>query len=132
MVLQDYHLGDQNGNLLLEVNVGTPGIANTVVFRFKDNQKVKLGGSNVDSGNIGQFNAGPLTDFTNSRIKVRTIVDFAALPPAQWTQLAENVVMTLRVSGGFDGVASFEYDDQDKSESASGKVVVIDINIKFI
>ena len=128
----NYITGDSDGDLKLGVTVGTPGIANTVVFRFKTGQpKEKIAESNVDSGSIAEKVIGPVADFKNSRLKIRTIVDFAGISSSQWEQLAENVVANVRLSGGFSGVETFAFDEEDKASSNSGRVVVIDIVVNF-
>lgn len=131
-MIHNYITGDEDGELKLGVTVGTPGIANTVVFRFKEGvPKKKIAESNVDSGNIAEKVIGSLADLKNSLLKIRTIVDFAGIPSSQWEQLAENVVVRVKLSGGFSGVETFTFDEADKASSNSGRVVVIDIHVNL-
>jgi hypothetical protein len=131
-MMKNYITGGDNGELKLGVTVGTPGIANTVVFRFKDNEPdTKIAESNVDSGNVLEKVIGSLPYFKNTQLKVRTIVNFVGFPSTQWEQLGETVAMKVKLSGGFSGSETFQYDEEDKASSESGKVVVIDIMVNL-
>lgn len=127
---ETYLVGPTINEIDLEVNIGTPGLAHTIVFLFSDSNTYEiLIESDPDSGNIDKTVIGQANDLLGKFLQIRTIVDFGTMDPGQWPQLADMIYCEYILSGGQPEEQSFYCVDDDKSISDDGRVVVID---KFI
>jgi hypothetical protein len=130
---KSYTTGIDDNEISISVNIGTPGLANTIVFQFPGGgQKKKIAESTVDNGNITTKKIGKGSELKGSYLKVRTIIDFRSINPSQWEQLADNIVAKFTLSGGFSGTQHYSYDEDDKTVNSAGSLVVIDMEIDLI
>ena len=125
-----YKIGNFNDPIIIKVNIGTPGMANTKVFQFLGGGQHKLlAESNADSGNIPETAIGNGQDLIGSYLKIRTIIDFGTIDPSQWEQLFNTIVGKYGLSGGFAGPQSYSYDEDDKTSGSGGRFAVIDMEL---
>ena len=127
---ETYHVGQGDNEIYLEVRIGTPGLAHTIVFLFSDNNTYEIiKESDQDSGNIENTLAGMANDLIGKFLQIRTTVDFGTMDPEQWPQLADTIYCEYILTGGLPEEQSFYCAADDKAVSNDGRVVVID---KFI
>jgi hypothetical protein len=129
---KDYTIGMIENKISLKVNVGSPGIVHTIAFQFlPGGQYKKLKESNVQSGNIDLTFIGTGAELIGSYLKIRTVIDFGSIDSIQWPQLVNTIVEKAFLSGGFAGDQSYSYDEDDKTVSLDGRIVVIDMEINL-
>lgn len=129
---KDYKIGKINKEIYLQVKIGTPGIAHTKVFQFLPGGQHKLlAQSDVASGNIKNTLLAEGKDLIGSYLKIRTVVDFGSLNQSQWEQLCDTIVGKYGLSGGFMGEQSYNYDEDDKTESNNFRFAIIDMEINL-
>jgi hypothetical protein len=127
---KEYKIGQESNKIYLDVIIGTPGIAHTKVFQFLSGGQHKLlTESDVDSGSLSNKFLGKGSDLIGCFIKIRTVIDFGSIDHSQWEQLSNTVVGKYGISGGFLGKQSYNYDEDDKTDSNNFRFVVIDMEI---
>lgn len=129
---KEYKIGQTNKAINILTNIGTPGIAHTKVFQFLPGGQHKLlAQSDASSGSIEKTPIGEGQDLIGSYLKIRTVVDFGSIDSSQWEQLCESIVGKYGLSGGFLGEQSYNYDEDDKTESNNFRFAIIDMEINL-
>jgi len=129
---KEYKIGQINTDIYLQTKIGTPGIAHTKVFQFLPGGQHKLlAQSDVDSGCIENTLIGKGKDLIGCYLKIRTVIDFGSIDSSQWEQLCDAIVGKYGLSGGFLGEQSYNYDEDDKTESNNFRFAVIDMEINL-
>ena len=127
---ETYHVGQGVNEISLEVIIGTPGLAHTIVFLFSDSTTYEIiKESDADSGNIEKTLIGMTDGLAGNFLQIRSTVDFGTIDPEQWPQLADTIYCEYQLTGGSNGEGIFHCATDDKAISNNGRVVVID---KFI
>lgn len=130
---KNYKIGMLDNKIGIDVTIGTPGIAHTIVFQILNADRYEiLKESSVDSGNIDINIIGTGKSLIGSYLKIRTAIDFGSIDSSQWEQLAKKIVAKYTLSGGFDGNQTYSYDEDDKTISDNGRTIIIDKEINLI
>jgi len=130
---KSYKIGRNENQISVNVIIGTKGIAQTKVFQFLPGGQYKLlAVSNAQSGNIDNAFIGNGSDLIGSYLKIRTIIDLGSIADVtQWPQLSDCVSAKFGLSGGFLGNQSYSFDEDDKTDSSSGQVIIIDMEVNL-
>ena len=127
---KNYNLGTGSNEVFFELALGTPGIAQSLVFLFSDpSTYVKIAESSEESGNVAEILVGASDELHGKFLQLRTTIDFGTMDESQWPQLGDTIYCEYRLRGGAEGESRFEYDADDKATSDDKRIVVID---KFI
>ena len=129
---ENYNIGSDTNEIKVEVKIGTPGLAHTIIFLFPpEGGHNILKESDVDSGNVEETFVGTGGELVGGYLQIRTVVDFGAIDSSQWEQLGNTIFCEYLLTGGLSGSHSYSCDTDDKSTSNNGRIVVIDKFIDF-
>ena len=79
---ETYNVGLDDNEIYLEVKIGTPGLAHTIVFLFSHSTTYEIiKESDADSGNIEKTIIGMADGLAGNFLQIRSTVDFGTIDP---------------------------------------------------
>lgn len=113
-------------NITIEITIGTPGLANTQIYRRGNgNETVKIGESPLESANVEPVSVGETINLEKQSIAVQTIIDFGTVDKKLWSQLLKTISSTYILKDDLGNQKSFTHDVDDIIKSNDGKTVFI-------
>lgn len=112
--------------LTIEVAIGTPGLANTQVYRRGDgNETVKIAESPLENANIKAIEIGDTKGLEKQSIAVQTIINFGTIEKKLWGQLLKTISSTYVIKDDLGFQKNYNHDVDDIIVSNDGKTVFI-------
>jgi hypothetical protein len=113
-------------NITIEITIGTPGIANTQIYRRGNgNETVKIGESKLESANVEAVSIGEATGLEKQSIAVQTIINFGTIDKKLWSQLLKTISSTYILKDDLGNQKNYTHDVDDIIVSNDGKTVFI-------
>ncbi|MCX6246145.1 MAG: hypothetical protein NTW10_00290 [Bacteroidetes bacterium] len=129
---RDYETGIDTNTIFLEVTVGTPATATTIVFLTLPGLDPEvIAESGNSNGNIPETPIGKAGKIRNGFLRIETTVDLGTLPESTWPAATEKLVVTYVLNGGTSGRDEFTFDPDDRKISNNGKIIAIGKPIKL-
>jgi hypothetical protein len=125
--MKEKFLFDENvKNITIEVKIGTPGIANTQIYRRGiGDETVKIGESSLESANVLEASLGDLTNLERKSLAVQTIINFGTIDKKLWSQLLKTISSTYIIKDNLGNQRNYSHDVDDIIKSNDGKTVFI-------
>ena len=117
MARENYILSNNNNDVSIEVNVSTPGIATTKVFKITAAEIEEIKRSQNASGDIEPTNIDKANTLNNTLIKVTDDIDLKDVAKALWQSCFDNLVIQYTMRGGTNGAETFTCKNEEKSQS---------------
>jgi len=113
-------------NITIEVTIGTPGLANTQIYRRGNgDETVKIGESPLESANVAEVSIGDLTQLEKKSLAVQTIINFGTIEKKLWGQLLKTISSTYILKDNLGNQNNYTHDVDDIIVSNDGKTVFI-------
>lgn len=125
--MKEKYLFDPNvKNISIEIIIGTPGLANTQVYR-RGNEDVtmKIAESSTDGANVAETSIGDLTSLEKKSIAVQTVINFENIDTKLWPQLLKTISSTYILKDDLGNKKYYTHDVDDIIVSNDGKTVFI-------
>jgi len=125
--MKEKYLFDPNvKNISIEIIIGTPGLANTQVYR-RGNEDVtmKIAESSTDGANVAETSIGDLTSLEKKSIAVQTVINFENIDTKLWPQLLKTISSTYILKDDLGNQKYYTHDVDDIIVSNDGKTVFI-------
>ncbi|MFN3445236.1 MAG: hypothetical protein ACK44D_05805 [Bacteroidia bacterium] len=128
-----YDTGMDNNSIILEVKIGTVGVAYTATYLSRTGgQWTKLSESNEENGNIPESEIGKASYLRSSYIVIRSIIDFGHLSENEREIAVNNINASYIFTGGFSGRQDYNFDNDDLTVTPDKKLVTIIKAIEMI
>lgn len=110
----------------MEVTIGTPGLANTQVYRRGNgNETVKIAESPLENASIKNVDIGDTEGLEKQSIAVQTIINFGTIEKKLWRQLLKTISSTYIIRDDLGTQKNYSHDVDDIIVSSDGKTVFI-------
>ncbi len=130
--MASYEVGSGDQEIQLEVKVGTPALANTVVVLRRTSGPVGIIlESDEDSGNLPLSYVGEADELKGGRITITANVSLANISPEERAETLESITTEFILSGGTEGVMTFTHEADDVTAPSGNMLAVITKAIKF-
>ncbi|HEY9113818.1 MAG TPA: hypothetical protein VIN10_03915 [Bacteroidales bacterium] len=125
--MKEKYLFDSNVQMItIEVKIGTPGLANTQIYkRGNGDETVKIGESPIENANVEEVSLGDLTKLEKKSIAVQTIINFGTIEKKLWPQLLKTVSSQYVLKDNLGNKKTYSHDVDDIIVSNDGKTVFI-------
>lgn len=125
--MKERFLFDPNAkNITIEINIGTPGLANTQIYRRGNgDETMKIAESDIDSAYVGETSIGDLTSLEKKSIAIQTIINFEEIDKKLWPQLMKTISSTYILRDNLGNQKNYTHDVDDIIVSNDGKTVFI-------
>jgi hypothetical protein len=112
--------------ITIEVTIGTPGLANTQIYRRGiGNETVKIGESPLENANVKEVKIGDTSNLENQSIAVQTIINFGTIEKKLWGQLLKTISSSYILKDDLGTQKNYTHDVDDIIVSNDGKTVFI-------
>ena len=125
--MKEKFLFDQNvKKITIEVIIGTPGIANTQIYRRGNgDETMKIGESPLENANVAEVSLGDLTRLEKKSLAVQTIINLGAIDRKLWPQIIKTISSHYIIKDNLGNQKNYEHDADDIIVSNDGKTVFI-------
>lgn len=125
--MKEKYLFDSNVQMItIEVKIGTPGLANTQIYkRGNGDETVKIGESPIENANVEEVSLGDLSKLEKKSIAVQTIINFGTIEKKLWPQLLKTVSSQYVLKDNLGNKKTYSHDVDDIIVSNDGKTVFI-------
>ena len=129
----EYKLGSEDNEIELNVVVGTPVAASTLVYLCKSGSKKKLlTESTLSNANIEHRVIGRSSGLAGAYLVIHTLFHLAIIEPSKWEETADKISIQYSLNGGLSGFTHFEYDDDNKFINKNNSFVYVITPVKMI
>lgn len=126
MAKRIYRVSPTSQAIQLNVQVGTGGVADSIVYQtIDDSQFNDLAAPDVN-GSIKNFIVGDSNQLQNTNIYVQTFVSFDGFDQTDWPIQLQILSISYRLEGGPNGALILQrFDPDDVKIHAKGRVVIV-------
>jgi len=123
---EKFILDPQVQNITIEVKIGTPGLANTQIYRKGNgDETVKIGESSTENANVEEVSIGDISGLEKQSIAVQTIISFGTIEKKLWSQLLKTISSSYILRDNLGTKKNYTHDVDDLIKSNDGKTVFI-------
>ncbi|HYK43682.1 MAG TPA: hypothetical protein VEV83_00845 [Parafilimonas sp.] len=123
MARENYILSNNSNDVSIEVNVSTPGIAITKVFKITPVEIEEIKRSEDGTGDIEPTDIDKASTLNNTLIKITEDIDLKNVAQDLWQSCFDNLVIQYTMRGGINGAETFTCKNEEKSQSNNKRFI---------